>query len=113
MGWKRLVPRYLISGNKSTSRLTIGTGFDSFGLHSPCTLGLVDASIPPASIGRPLGDTSVMIMTGQKDLRLLPRGALGELCFGGYPLVSSTGSLYGLETNARIGPWYFWIGSCG
>lgn len=75
----------------STLKLTIGTGFDLLGLHSPCTLGSIDSSTPPTSIGRPLGGTSVMIMTGQKDLRLLPRGALGELCFGGNQMVSSAG----------------------
>jgi Acyl-CoA synthetases (AMP-forming)/AMP-acid ligases II len=35
------------------------------------------------NIGRPLKSTSAMIMEGGHSLSLLPRGAIGELCFGG------------------------------
>lgn len=62
-----------------------------------------------SSIGKTLGDTSATIITGQEDLRLLPRGALGELCFGSSQLVSLAESLNICEANKITGPCCFWV----
>ncbi|KAJ6123272.1 hypothetical protein N7512_005737 [Penicillium capsulatum] len=59
------------------------------------TIGMVESSSSLTSIGRPLGSTSVMVMTGQEDLSPLPQGALGELCFGGNQMGRT---VFGLET---------------
>ncbi|KAJ5977485.1 hypothetical protein N7501_000827 [Penicillium viridicatum] len=49
-----------------------------------CTLcPNMQASTYVRNIGRPLKSTSAMIVEGGDSLGLLPRGAIGELCFGG------------------------------
>lgn len=63
------------------------------GYKSPNLNGLftichnLDRSTSLGSIGKPLMDTSAMIMAGGSKSGLLPRGALGELCFGSDQLV--------------------------
>lgn len=41
------------------------------------------------NVGKPLQNTSVMVLRGEDSFDLLPLGAVGELCFGGNQVVSS------------------------
>ncbi|KAJ5527964.1 hypothetical protein N7513_012123 [Penicillium frequentans] len=59
-------------------------GYDSLGLAGVCTLfPNFQSSNSLANIGAPLSNTSVMIVSGEPSLKIVPRGAVGELCFGG------------------------------
>lgn len=41
------------------------------------------------NVGKPLQNTSVVVLRGEDSFDLLPLGAVGELCFGGDQVVSS------------------------
>lgn len=70
--------------------LMIAKGYDSLGLAGVCTLfPNFQSSNSLANIGAPLSNTSVMIVSGEPSLKIVPRGAVGELCFGGDQVVSS------------------------
>lgn len=71
------------------------TGYSSTGITGVCTiLPNVKTSTSFANIGMPLKNTSAMIVANKNALSLLPRGALGELCFGGDQVVWSMGATY-------------------
>lgn len=42
-----------------------------------------------SNIGRPLPNTSVFVLAEGERFSLVPRGAVGELCFGGDQVVSA------------------------
>ncbi|KAJ5733387.1 hypothetical protein N7493_002173 [Penicillium malachiteum] len=59
-------------------------GYDNLGLAGVCTINpFVESSTSLTNIGKPLENTSVLILSDQEKYTLLPRGAVGELCFGG------------------------------
>ncbi|KAJ5730217.1 uncharacterized protein N7483_004725 [Penicillium malachiteum] len=59
-------------------------GYDHLGLAGVCTVNpYVESSTSLTKIGKPLENTSVLILSDQDEFTLLPRGAAGELCFGG------------------------------
>ncbi|KAJ5707230.1 hypothetical protein N7488_007031 [Penicillium malachiteum] len=59
-------------------------GYDNLGLAGICTVNpYVESSTSLTNIGKPLENTSVFILSDQDKFTLLPRGAVGELCFGG------------------------------
>ncbi|KAJ6168553.1 hypothetical protein N7497_001396 [Penicillium chrysogenum] len=84
--------KYLLSsGDEITPKLHrnwAGKGlhqvYSSRALAHACTLcPNMQATTYVRNIGRPLKNTSVMIVADGDSLGLLPRGAIGELCFGG------------------------------
>ncbi|KAJ5084270.1 AMP-dependent synthetase/ligase [Penicillium alfredii] len=59
-------------------------GYLNRGLTNVCTFYKgVEASTLTANVGRPLNNTSAMIAADQEPFHPLPRGAVGEICFGG------------------------------
>ncbi|KAJ5660247.1 hypothetical protein N7507_006698 [Penicillium longicatenatum] len=59
-------------------------GYDSLGLAGVCTLYRdFQSSTSLANIGTPLSNTSVIIVSDKPSGTMVPRGAVGELCFGG------------------------------
>ncbi|KAJ6103233.1 hypothetical protein N7486_005660 [Penicillium sp. IBT 16267x] len=59
-------------------------GYDSLGLAGVCTIySNFQSSTSLANIGTPLSNTSVMIISDKPSGAMVPRGAVGELCFGG------------------------------
>jgi amino acid adenylation domain-containing protein len=85
------VQRFLSSGeemNPKLHRKWAGKGlyqaYSSHALTHACTICCnMQKSTHVRNIGRPLKSTSAMIMADGDSLGLLPRGAIGELCFGG------------------------------
>lgn len=82
-------------------------GYGSQGIAGVATLCTnVDLAVFPNNIGVPLRNTSAVIIadTPTATVNILPRGALGELCFGGTQIVSIMDSLYymGKKTNLHI-----------
>ncbi|CAG8889549.1 unnamed protein product [Penicillium egyptiacum] len=84
--------QYVISsGDEMTSKLRrnwAGKGlhqvYSNRALAHACTLcPNMQATTNVRNVGRPLKNTSVMIIADGVSLGLLPRGAIGELCFGG------------------------------
>ncbi|KAJ5286944.1 hypothetical protein N7478_002630 [Penicillium angulare] len=84
--------RYLlISGEKMTAQVRqswsgagLHHGYETFGLAGICTLSSdVKHSTSLGNIGKPLENTSVMLLSDKDSFTLVPRGATGELCFGG------------------------------
>lgn len=84
--------QYLLSsGEEMTPKLHrnwAGKGlhqaYSNYALAHACTLcPNMQASTYVRNIGRPLKNTSAMIVEDGDSLGLLPRGAIGELCFGG------------------------------
>ena len=79
----------LTSGEQLTPRVHrnwAGKGlyhaYSSEALVHASTLSKIDVSTSVRNIGQPLGNTFAIIVDGES-LCLLPRGAVGELCFGG------------------------------
>ncbi|KAJ6015024.1 hypothetical protein N7540_009615 [Penicillium herquei] len=59
-------------------------GYDNLGLAGVCTVNPhVESSTSLTNIGKPLENTSVLILSDHENFTPLPRGAVGELCFGG------------------------------
>ncbi|KAI3109232.1 hypothetical protein CBS147333_5862 [Penicillium roqueforti] len=84
--------QYLLSsGEEMTLKLHhnwagkgLNQAYSNHALTHACTLCLnMQASTHVRNIGRPLKNTSAMIVADGDSLSLLPRGAIGELCFGG------------------------------
>ncbi|KAJ5088104.1 hypothetical protein N7456_011720 [Penicillium angulare] len=84
--------RYLlISGETLTDKVRqswsgagLHYGYETFGLAGICTLSShVKHSTSLGNIGKPLENTSVMLLSDKDQSTLVPRGAAGELCFGG------------------------------
>ncbi|KAJ5387232.1 hypothetical protein N7509_009773 [Penicillium cosmopolitanum] len=68
------------------SETGLGVGYGSQGIAGVATLCTnVDLAVFPNNIGVPLRNTSAVIIadTPTATVNILPRGALGELCFGG------------------------------
>ncbi|KAJ5102908.1 hypothetical protein N7532_003437 [Penicillium argentinense] len=62
----------------------ISQGFSSEGLSGVATIYTnLDENVTCSSIGAPLKNTSAMIIAEKIKFELLPRGAIGEICFGG------------------------------
>lgn len=59
----------------------------------------VKASTSLQNIGKPLRNTSAMVVANQESFALLPRGAIGELCFGG----DQIGRFLPKSSSSRIG----------
>lgn len=69
-------------------------GYDSLGLAGVCTLyPNFQSSNSLANIGKPLSNTSVIIVSSKRSEKMVPRGAVGEICFGGDQVVSSASTL--------------------
>lgn len=63
---------------------TFGAGYTTNGPMPVCTICLnIETSTEVANIGMPLKNTSAMIAADCEEFSLLPRGASGEICFGG------------------------------
>jgi hypothetical protein len=59
----------------------------------------VKASTSLQNIGKPLRNTSAMVVADQESFTLLPRGAIGEICFGG----DQIGRLLPNSSSSRVG----------
>ncbi|KAJ5295213.1 hypothetical protein PENANT_c048G05147 [Penicillium antarcticum] len=59
----------------------------------------VKASTSLQNIGKPLRNTSAMVVADQESFTLLPRGAVGELCFGGEQVGRSLSN----SSSSRVG----------
>jgi hypothetical protein len=56
-----------------------------------CTASVrIETSSAITSLGLPLKNTSAMVIANKDGFDLLPRGAVGLLCFGGDQVVSRT-----------------------
>lgn len=65
-------------------------GYSPCGIAGLCTIPVkIDTSSVSTIIGQPLKKTSAVIIADKAGFNLLPRGAVGLLCFGGDQLVSS------------------------
>lgn len=65
------------------------SGYTIRGLAGLCTVPVkIEASSAITSIGVPPKNTSVMVIANKAGFNLLPRGAVGLLCFGGDQVVS-------------------------
>ncbi|KAJ5777126.1 hypothetical protein N7520_000372 [Penicillium odoratum] len=81
----------LTSGESLTARVRqnwagkgLYHGYDTPGLSGFCTLySNFESSNSLENIGTPLKNTSVMIVSESPSMKMVPRGAVGELCFGG------------------------------
>lgn len=63
-------------------------GYTTRGLAGPCTTQVkIEISSAITSLGTPVKNTSVMVVANKDGFNLLPRGAVGILCFGGDQVV--------------------------
>ena len=70
--------------------LMVVEGYNSLGLAGICTLcPNFQSSNSLANIGTPFSNTSVMIVSGNSSGKMVPRGGVGIICFGGDQIVSS------------------------
>lgn len=64
-------------------------GFTARGIAGLCTAPVkVETSSALTGVGKPLKNTSAMVISDKPEFNLLPRGAVGLLCFGGDQVVS-------------------------
>lgn len=79
------------------------TGYSSPALTGICTIATnVTQATSHANIGAPLRNTSAMIVASQETFKLLPRGATGELCFGGTQVVRQLSSHSRASVRANL-----------
>ncbi len=88
MVWQRLVSRYVYSRDVTSLGVNVRKGYGPSETTNICTVKpRVEARDAINNIGPPLKNTSAFVASDAENFTILPRGALGEFCFGGDQVV--------------------------
>jgi acyl-CoA synthetase (AMP-forming)/AMP-acid ligase II len=64
----------------------------------------IETSSAITGVGKPLKNTSAMVIADKAEFNLLPRGAVGLLCFGGDQVVSRKRLTWNIDLANSVSP---------